>query len=238
MSMLAPSPQPNANILEYRITRRRIAGPGGGAAVVDTTLTVRAAQRNDTLFVDTVRYLSPGGTYRIYVKAVDSTGHVSAPDSITVTTTAAVFPGPDSSATCPPDFVAVPGGRFLFGDTGSVSADDEKTSGSALSRVARSFCIEPYEHKDSTGAFAARKTWEQARDICADIAATLTPSDSTWLCTEAEWERACEGVSPDAPLTYGMQSERVSGASVRFSCNVGTGDSLMAISPSLRDPVC
>jgi formylglycine-generating enzyme required for sulfatase activity len=231
-SGLAPSPQANANILSYEVTRRRIAGPGGGAIEVDTTITVRAAQRNDTLFLDTARYLSPGGTYRLFVRAVDSSGYVSEADSITVSTTAAVFPGADSSATCPPGFVAAPGGSFLRGDT--VSADE----GPRLQRYMKSFCIEPYEHRDSSGAFATRKTWEQARDACSDIASSLTPSDSTWLCTEAEWERACEGVSPDPALTYGMQSERASGANVRFTCNVGTGDSAMAMSAALRDPTC
>ena len=235
-SGLAPASSPNANILEYRITRRRVSGPGGGPAEVDTAIAPRAAQRGDTLFNDTARYLSPGGVYRIIVRAVDSTGYLSEPDSITVTTTVAVFPGADSVASCPTGFVAVPAGSFLLGDTATgVSASDEKP---AVSRVAPSYCIEPYEHKDSTGAFATRKTWEEARDACSDIAASLTPADSTWLCTEAEWERACEGASPDVPLTYGMQSERVTGANVRFACNVGTGDSAMAMSASLRDPTC
>jgi formylglycine-generating enzyme required for sulfatase activity len=231
-SGLAAASNPNANILEYRVTRRRLSGPGGGPVEVDTTITVRASQRGDTLFRDTARYLSPGGTYRLTVRAVDSTGYVSDADTITVSTTAAVFPGIDSASTCPSGFVAVPGGFFKLGD--SVSTDEAPR----VRRYMQSFCIEPYEHKDSTGAFATRKTWEQARDACSDLSASLTLADSTWLCTEAEWERACEGVENDVPLTYGMQSERVPGASVRYTCNVGTGDSTMAFSPSLRDPRC
>ncbi len=230
-SGLVPAASPNANILHYRVTRARIAGSGGGPAVVDTTIPVTLARQGDTLFVDTARHLPPGGTYRIHVRAVDSTGHVSLPDSITVSTLASNFTGPDSGATCPPGFVPIPGGRFVRGDT--VSADEGPRDTANI----QSFCIEPYEHRDSTGAFATRRTWQQAHDACADLSAGM-PADSTWLCTEAEWERACEGSLPDDPLVYGMQSEGAPGTNVRFACNVGTGDSVMAMTPALRDPSC
>jgi hypothetical protein len=66
----------------------------------------------------------------------------------------------------------------------------------------------------------------------------MTAADSTWLCTEAEWERACEGGAPDVPLVYGLQSEKRSAGSIRFACNIGTNDSAMALSTALRDPSC
>lgn len=231
-SGLVPASEPNANILHYRITRIRLSGAGGGPAVTDTTLLVTAARRADTVFRDTARHLPPGGTYRILVRAVDSTEHASLPDSITVSTLPASFAGPDSGASCPPGFVAVPGGYFLRGDT--VSADETPRQRLYM----QSFCIEPYEHRDGTGAFAARKTWQQAHDACAEMADALGPADSTWLCTEAEWERACEGAEPDEPLVYGMLSERTQPGNVRFACNVGTNDSAMAMSLALRDPTC
>jgi formylglycine-generating enzyme required for sulfatase activity len=232
---LVPAAEPNTNILEYRVTRRRIGGPAAGAAIFDTVITVRPEQRGNTLFTDTVRYLAPGTSYRLLVRAVDSSGHVSGVDSLPVSTLSSRFSGIDSNATCPPGFIAIPGGRFMLGDTSAASATDEKP---AVMRVIQPYCIEPYEHRDSTGAFAVRKTWQQAHDICRDLASSMTPADSTWLCTEAEWERACEGAEPDVPLVYGIQSEKRSPGSVRFACNIGTGDSAMALSSALRDPSC
>ena len=232
---LAPAPNPNANIEEYRITRRRISGPAAGAAELDSVFTVRAAQRDDTLFTDTVRYLAPGAGFRLVVRSVDSTGYVSEADSADVSTLETRFPGPDSAATCPPGFVAIPGGRFLFGDTGSASTADERPS---VNRVVKPYCIEAYEHRDSSGAFVTSRTWQQAHDVCRDLSASMTPGDSTWLCTEAEWERACEGGAPDLPLLYGIQSEKSAPGNIRFACNIGTGDSLMAVDPALRDPNC
>jgi hypothetical protein len=153
-----------------------------------------------------------------------------------VSTLTASFPDGESGATCPPGFIAMPGGFFLRGDTTAAAGADEKPS---ELHYMQSFCIETIEHRESTtGAFAVRKTWQQAHDACADLSASLTPADSTWLCTEAEWERACEGVTPDPPLVYGMQSEKNNSANIRFTCNIGTGDSVMALTPSLRDPTC
>ena len=236
---LVPANAPNANIEAYRITRVRLAGPTSGVAVFDTLVSVPPNKRNDTLFTDTVRFLAPGATYRLYVRAVDSTGHLSEADSIVVSTLPVRFSGADSAATCPPGFIAVPGGSFLFGDTAAAAAPDERPATSSnLLRAVRPYCIEPREHKEADGSFATRKTWQQAHDACRDMALSMTAADSTWLCTEAEWERACEGTLPDPPLTYGMQSERSGGISVRDACNIGTGDSLMAKTEALRDPLC
>jgi formylglycine-generating enzyme required for sulfatase activity len=226
---------PNANILEYRITRRRIGSGAGVITTVDSVFTVRDEDRLRETFTDTVRYLPPGATYRIYVQAIDSTGHASEIDSIVpdVSTPVATFPGADSLATCPPGFIPIPGGTFLLGDnTSAANPLDEQP---AVLRAIKSYCIEPYEHRTglTSGPFQTRATWEQARDVCA----ALNPGAGTHLCTEAEWERACEGVE-SIPLVYGVQSERQDISQVRYTCNIGTNDSAMALTPELRDPQC
>lgn len=232
---LAPSPQPNANIEEYRITRTLLGGTGSSARR-DTVIIVTSALRDNLTFTDTARHLPPGSSYRVVIRAADSTGHLSEPDTLDVSTTAVTFPGADSAATCPPGFIAIPGGRFLFGDSTTAAGNDERPG---VRRVAPSYCIEQTEHRNTDGTFATRVTWQQAYETCRDMATTsLTPSDSTWLCTEAEWERACEGAEPDVPLLYGMQAESRSAIETRYACNISTGDSLMAKTAALRDPTC
>ncbi len=233
---LAPAPLPNANIMEYRVSRRRTGGSAGGVADRDTVIRVTSSNSADTLFIDTVRYLPPGADYRLYVQAVDSTGHLSERDSIDVSTLESAFSGADSGATCPPGFIPMPAGNFLLGDTSSAAGADERPSGflPTTPRHIGSYCIEPYEHADPvTGRFVNRVTWQQAYDMCA----ALDPAHNTRLCTEAEWERACKGTQ-EPPLVYGIQSERQTPGEIRFSCNIGTGDSTMAFESSLRDPTC
>ncbi len=231
-----PAPLANANIMEYRVQRKRISGASSGFPDRDTVMHLSASHRNDTLVSDTARYLPPATTFLFIVQAVDSSGFLSDADSLMVFTSSVDFPGTDSGLSCPSGFVAIPGGRFLRGDTTvTVSTADEKP---ALTRYQQSYCIEQYEHRDESRDFTTRKTWQEAYQTCSDLATTMTASDSTWLCTESEWERACEGSLPDVPLVYGMQSEKRSSTGVRYACNIGTGDSAMAKSPSLRDPEC
>jgi hypothetical protein len=224
-----PADSPNTNIREYRLTRKLISGSAGGVPSKDTIISVDASNRKDTLFIDTVRFLPPGANYRIYVQAVDSSGHLSQRDSLDASTATVGFQGSDS--TCPTGFVPIPGGSFLLGDTGSMADADEKQP---KQRFIGSFCIENYEHRDSAGKFETHVSWQQAQETCAEI----SPDDSTHLCTETEWERACEG--PDSPpLRFGFQSENPANPNAVFSvCNVGTGDSDMATNQSLRNPIC
>jgi len=233
-SGVVPAENPNANIEKYLVSRRLIAGPLGGALVRDTIIQIPGTRRGDTAFTDTASYLPPGATYRLVIQAVDSSGHYSEADTLVVSTLAVPFPD-DSTATCPPGFVAIPGGRFLFGDTAAAAGVDERPG---AWRIAPSYCIEALEHRNNAGAFVTGVTWQQAHDACRDLSQSMTSADSTWLCTEAEWERACEGAQPDVPLAYGMQSERRFPGEVRYTCNIGTGDSAMAVNAALRDPSC
>ena len=235
---LVPADSPNANIMEYHVTRKLISGSSGGIASTNTILSMTAKNRRDTVFVDTVRYLPPGSVYRIFVQAMDSTGHLSQADSLDDSTITVSFEGTDSGATCPTGFVPIPAGKFMLGDTASTADGDEKPSGFSPSkqRFMGSYCIETYEHQlgSNSGIFQNRITWQDAANACRD----LSPADSTHLCTEVEWERACEGAD-SLPLTYGFQSENANDPATLFStCNIATGDSDMAKSQSLRNPTC
>lgn len=230
--VLAPAASPNANILEYRLSRRRIEGTVGGAPAVDSVFKIPASQRGLESFTDTVRYLPPGARYRLSVQAIDSTGYASEIGSLDTSTLPASFTGADAGATCPPGFMPVPAGRFVLG---SNLGGDEATGTTSGIRGIGAYCIETYEHRTggTSGAFQTKVTWEQARDVCAD----LYPSNGSHLCTEAEWERACEGTEA-TPLTYGIQSEARNPQNVRYACNIGTNDSAMAGDINLRDPTC
>ncbi len=98
------------------------------------------------------------------------------------------------------------------------------------------YCIEPYEHRDSLGNFVANVSWEQANTICRD----LDTAFNTQLCSEVEWERACEGpgVGPDSALAHGIQSEQKNASILQTTCNQGTNDSVMARSFDLRSVAC
>ncbi|MCD6024561.1 MAG: hypothetical protein K0Q91_1477 [Fibrobacteria bacterium] len=224
--VLAPAASPNANILEYRLSRRR-GGTAGGAPAVDSVFKIPASQRGFESFTDTVRYLPPGAQYRLTVQAIDSSGHASEIGSLDTSTLPASFTGPDAGATCPPGFMPIPAGRFVLGS----NLGGDESPGTPGIRGIGAYCIETFEHRAgwTSGAFQTKVTWEQARDVCA--------AAGHRLCTEAEWERACEGTEA-APLTYGIQSEARNPQNVRYACNIGTNDSAMAGDINLRDPTC
>jgi len=221
---------PNGNILQYQLTRKLLSGSTGGSANTDSILTVTPSNYDDTVFFDTVRYLPPGATYRIYVQAMDSTGHLSQIDSLDISDSANRFS--NSTATCPSGYTPIPAATFQLGDTDGQGDPDELP---AKHYFIKSFCIENYEHRDNTGAFQIHMTWQQANAACE----SASPADSTHLCTEAEWERACKGPDPAPPLTYGYQAEDSTNPGAMLNvCNIGTGDSIMAVTQSLRNPSC
>jgi len=234
-AILVPSDSPNGNILQYHIIRRLLAGSTGGIANADSIAAVNSTNSGDTLFTDTVSDLPPGTSYRIYVQAMDSTGHLSLRDSLDVATLTNSFKGPDSGFTCPAGFVAIPASHFQMGDTSTTALPNSTPPGQ---HYITSYCIENYEHRDATGAFQIHMTWQQAKAACQAVA----PQDNSHLCTEAEWERACKGSDDSTappPLTYGFQSEDPNNPNALFNvCNVGTGDSEMAVTQSLRNPNC
>lgn len=224
----------NANIKDYRLSRVLQRAPGERTTSLD---------RVDTVIQDTlsparntfrlpVQFLPPGTTFFLSIYAEDSSGYRSSVDTLTVTTPKVVFSDTDSALVCPPGFVPVPRGRFTLGSDGP-SKDEQR---SRLVEMAP-YCIEPYEHRDSTGQrFVSNVTYEQAAGICRAIDSA---GFDTRLCSEAEWERACEG--PDSgkgALLHGIQSEAGDPSILQTSCNQATNDSAMAMSFALRNSVC
>lgn len=234
--VLEPGATPNAGIRSYLLSRSRVPDSGSRSDALDlrdTVFRVTAANADDTVFHDTVRFLPPGRTYLMVVTAVDSSGFASFPDSVRVTTDSIRFADADSGLVCPPGMIPIPASRFRLGEPeSSVPAEADEKKGSRLIHMG-SYCIEPYEHRDSLGKFVTKVTWQEADAICK----ALSPGDSTQLCSEAEWERACEGFDPEQPHLHGIQSER-SPSILQASCNQATGDSAMAMSFELRNPIC
>lgn len=225
---------PNANIKDYRVTRTLVRAPGEKTTSLDRIDTLIQDDLDPTkeTFRLTLRFLPPGATFHISIYSEDSSGYPSQVDTLNVTTPKVVFADSDSVLVCQPGFVPVPKGTFTLGSGGP--AADEK---SARTVEMAPFCIEPYEHRDSTGQrFISNVTYEQAEAICESIG---PDSMETRLCSEAEWERACEGPAPGATaLLHGIQSEGNDASILQTSCNQGTNDSAMAMSYALRNSVC
>ena len=228
---LIEAKEANRNIRSYRLSRTLLRAVGEKTASfdqVDTTITMTPALYKAETLRDTVKFLPPGTSFRLRIYAEDSSGFRSLSDTLTVTTRKVAFAGVDSALVCPKGFIPIPRGRFNLGDS---LADDEKP---IKEKQMGPFCIEPYEHRDSTGkGFITNVSFDQASAICKGI----DTSFATDLCSEVEWERACEGSLPQA-LPHGIQSERNNPSILQASCNQGTNDSAMAISFALRNSIC
>ncbi len=231
---LIPGPVPNFNIREYHLTR---------ILMRDSTAKTTSLDRVDTVvLIDTtnngksesfriaMNFLPPGTTFSLRLAAFDRSGFESLSDTLTVRTDSVKFVGDDSALVCPKGFIPVPRGRFTLGDNASSSADERPSAPVVMGP----YCIEPYEHRDSTGKrFVSDVTYDQAKEICGGIDTAF----ATQLCSEVEWERACKG--PDATnLTHGIQSEGKDPSILQSSCNQGTNDSAMAMSFELRNSIC
>jgi formylglycine-generating enzyme required for sulfatase activity len=224
----------NANIKDYRLTRVLVRAPGEkatGLDRVDTLIQDSLVPKMETFRVP-VRFLPPGRTFFISIFAEDSSGYPSQVDTLRVVTPKVAFADSDSVLVCPPGFIPVPRGTFTLGSDGP-SRDEQPSRRVEMA----SYCIEPYEHRDSTGQrFVSNVTYEQAEGICRSIDSNTY---DTRLCSEAEWERACEGpVSGKGALLHGIQSETSDASILQTSCNQGTNDSAMAMSFALRNSVC
>ncbi|MDB5103076.1 MAG: hypothetical protein JWP91_765 [Fibrobacteres bacterium] len=232
---LAPSPKPNFNIQKYILTRillRDSTAKTTSLDRVDTVIQMDAERSKADSFTIAMRFLPPGTPFHLRLAAFDSSGYESVTDTLTVRTDSVRFAGTDSVLECPKGFIPVPRGKFQLGDNASSTLDEKP----AKSVTIGSYCIEPYEHRDSTGKrFVSNVTFDQADAICK--AMDPDPAFATQLCSEAEWERACEG--PDSlALAHGIQSEGNNPSILQASCNQATNDSAMAMSFELRNAVC
>lgn len=223
-------------ILDYRLRREALID-SQARVLAETTITAGLTP-GQTHYQDTVLRLAPGSTYRFIVFARDSSGHRSLADTLVLRTRDVAFSPAESALTCPPGFIPMPGKRMIVGDTSTSAQADERPArtrdGSAvLTPYVASFCIEPTEHRDSSGAFVTAKSWQEAQDLCAEV----SPADSTGLCTEVQWERACKG-DDSLPHLYGYLGDRRDPSMLLSQCNQGTSDSLPAFDPDLRSRQC
>jgi hypothetical protein len=230
---LIEAPLRHQNIHAYRLNRTLIRAPGEKTTSLDQVDTVLLM---DTVLakLDSVRvpvqFLPPGTAFKLRIQAEDSSGFLSLPDTLTVSTRKVMFSGADSALVCPKGFIPMPRATFRLGDT--IGIADEFPDVKAMGP----YCIEPYEHRDSTGkGFVTNVSWDQARSICRAIDSVNFDTD---LCSEAEWERACEGSNLNAPLAHGIQSEGKNPSMLQTSCNQSTNDSAMAMSFALRNSIC
>lgn len=231
----------NFFIGEYRLRRTLIRGPQEKSSLVDQMDTVIHVvsgfngNGGTALFLDTMRFLPPGRSFLLRLTAVDSSGFESLADTLTFATDSVSFTGADSALQCPQGFVRIPRGHFILGETVAGFSEDEKP---AKDKKMDPYCIEPYEHRDSSGRFASNSSWQQADSTCRNLG--LDTAFHSALCSEAEWERACEGsgTGGDSALTHGIQSELRNASILQSSCNQGTNDSVMAKSFDLRNSSC
>jgi hypothetical protein len=233
---LISGPNPNYLIEEYRLRRTMLRDSGEKASLldrIDTVIHIVSSNESSNVFVDTMRFLPPGRAFKLSLTAVDITGFESLAETLTVVTPPVQFKDADSALACPKGFIPIPRGRFTLGESGLGSQGDEAPSKAIRMEP---YCIEPYEHRDALGGFAANVSWLQADSSCR----ALDTGYNTQLCSEAEWERACEGpgIGPDSALSHGIQSEQKKPSILQSTCNQGTNDSVMARSFDLRSGTC
>lgn len=117
--------------------------------------------------------------------------------------------------------ITCPSGRSLVAVRGETSAQD--------------YCIERYEHVVS-GATVSEVSWAEAATICK--------ASGGDLCSESQWQRACE-TAPDTSRIYpfgaveaGLELDTLGW--LESACGLGGGpaDSSLARDTSLRDPRC
>jgi|GEM_PF-1553134 len=232
---LEAGPVPDFGIREYELSRQWLRD---SVVVSRKDTTIPAGNTNAAgRYADTLKYLPPGTPFRFVLTAIDSTKHRSQSDTLLIETEKVAFGDSGQNLVCPMGFSPLPGHSLFIGDTSGNASVDERTwveppSGFQRNFVAP-FCMEPYEHRDDSGKFVHSVSWAQADSICAQI----SPEDSTRLCSEAQWERACKSTDSLA-LQYGYQDDAKQSSLLQISCNQGTGDSIPALNLSERDGRC
>lgn len=116
---------------------------------------------NGSFVTDTIRWVAPGDTLILRIRAKDRSGYYSR----ALIDTVYVSPGPLArDMTCPEGFVAV-------------AASDTNV-----------FCMERYEHRNDSGEFVSNVLHSEALSACEGISASgFTVS----LCNERDWELVC-----------------------------------------------
>lgn len=194
------------------------ASRAGGS--VGDKYNIRYARSGDTLkenldgmyVTDTLRWVTPGDTLIVRVRAVDSSGYISK----ALVDTIVASRGALWNVSCPPSFVPV---------------------SRTVSGVTETYCVEKNEHSES-GTYMRNVIYQDARATCQAMAGQSGFAGfQVDLCREDQWRSAClsqgrsrYGVIEDAPFS-----------ALEFlfqNCNVGTWDSTTAADPTKRNPIC
>jgi Sulfatase-modifying factor enzyme 1 len=159
--------------------------------------------------------MQPGSTDSVYFLVTDLSGNLQteAPEKyeIKMYVDASV-----ANLGCPAGYTPVGAGRTFrrSGDTIQVP----------------SVCMETYPHSDATLKPIISVTFEQAQAACA--------ADGARLCSEWEWQHACEGNGDSTALLYGVASLTGTGdmsTLLKDRCGLFSGDSSWLLA---RDPRC
>jgi len=158
-----------------------------------------------TFVTDTIRWVSPGDTLILRVRSIDSSGYYSR----ALIDTIYVSPGENANMNCPEGFLPVALGDSLR------------------------FCMERFEHQDSSGEFMTNVLHSEAVAACSSLSVL---GFKTALCGERDWELVCltNGIS-----SYGVVEEDISASEYLYTnCNVATNDSISAASLEARNYKC
>ena len=200
-----------------------VSAPRAGGSVADK-YSERFALQADTMAYsltgdyvsDTLRWVVPGDTVVVRVRAVDVSGYISR----ALVDTLVVSRGPLWKVDCPLGYVPVQRSTRVEGES-----------------VVEAYCVERYEHQKE-GTFVRNVLYSDARAQCQGLSGS--PGFEGYqvdLCTETHWQSAC---TSEGRSRYGtIQEEPFTALEFLFQrCNVGTWDSLSATRLAHRDPLC
>ena len=143
------------------VTYEDVGGEGRYSTMYMRSADTMKVSSYGTFVTDTIRWVSPGDTLILRIRAKDNSGYYS----VALIDTIAVSPGSlAKQVTCPDGFLPV-----------SVSEDTV-------------FCMERFEHQDDSGKFVNNVLYSEALATCESISAS---GFKVSLCNERDWERVC-----------------------------------------------
>lgn len=160
---------------------------------------------------DTLRFVAPGDTIILRIRARDFSGYYSKAwiDTIIVSR------GQLWQTNCPPDYMPV------------------------AKRDSSVFCMEKLQHRNGNN-FEKNVLYKTAKKICEDLNATIGFENfSVGLCTEEEWNFACTNKNATHGIIEERNDSifRLPDFLANY-CNVGTGDSISANNINKRNKLC
>ena len=152
---------------------------------------------------DTIRFVLPEDTLILRVRAKDSSGYYSRALIDTI-----FIARTELGIECPENFLPV------------------KTDSSV-------FCMEKFEHQDSSGNFMTNLLWSEALEVCESLNYS---GFQVSLCPERDFELVCLS---GGLFSYGVIEEAEAASEYLYTnCNVATNDSVSAKSIDSRNYKC